>query len=422
MMAPIFGPTLGGWISDNWSWRWIFYINVPIGVLGFFAASAVLFDPPYLQQAGPGRRARPRPHGGRLPLAPALPRPGRAQRVVRLLRSSSVLGRHSPRSPSSASSCASSPRTSPSSTSASTATATSPPSSLIMLVVMFGFFSSMVLLALFTQKVLGYDAWTSGLVLAPGGRRQSLLPAHRGPAHHPHGPAAAPGRSAACSTPTRPGACPCSRCGVDYWALAWPRFVQGLGRRLHLRAAERGGAGHHPAGAAWAMPPPLLNVVRNLGGAIGVALVTHAAGAADARSTRPRSSPTSISTIPETAERLSRLGRALRAPAAPTAFTARAAGAGACCTSEVTRQAQLLAFADDFWVLFVLFCGTLLLLPLLERVRIEAPSQKRERRRGRAGPGDHGMRRRRRRLEVRAARWPRRAVCPRGGARRRSSP
>jgi len=36
---------------------------------------------------------------------------------------------------------------------------------------------------------------------------------------------------------------------------------------------------------------------------------------------------------------------------------------------EVTRQAQVLAFADDFWLLFVLFRGTILLLPLLERVR-----------------------------------------------------
>src|SRR3989442_9837770 len=53
MMAPIFGPTLGGWISDNWSWRWIFYINVPIGLIGFIMASAFVFDSPH--QRKPGR-------------------------------------------------------------------------------------------------------------------------------------------------------------------------------------------------------------------------------------------------------------------------------------------------------------------------------------------------------------------------------
>src|SRR6185312_15982958 len=50
MMGPILGPTVGGWIADNWSWRWIFYINLPIGVLGFLAASAFLFDPAHLKK------------------------------------------------------------------------------------------------------------------------------------------------------------------------------------------------------------------------------------------------------------------------------------------------------------------------------------------------------------------------------------
>ena len=37
MLGPIFGPTLGGWLTENYGWRWIFYINLPVGVV---AASA----------------------------------------------------------------------------------------------------------------------------------------------------------------------------------------------------------------------------------------------------------------------------------------------------------------------------------------------------------------------------------------------
>jgi len=48
IMAPTIGPTLGGWITDNYSWRWIFYINLPVGVLTLFLVMRLVEDPPYI--------------------------------------------------------------------------------------------------------------------------------------------------------------------------------------------------------------------------------------------------------------------------------------------------------------------------------------------------------------------------------------
>jgi MFS transporter, DHA2 family, multidrug resistance protein len=48
--GPAIGPTLGGWITDNYSWRWIFYINVPVGILAVFLVSQLIEDPPYLSR------------------------------------------------------------------------------------------------------------------------------------------------------------------------------------------------------------------------------------------------------------------------------------------------------------------------------------------------------------------------------------
>ncbi len=48
LLAPVVGPTLGGWITDSYSWRWVFYINVPVGLLAFGACYALLRDPDYL--------------------------------------------------------------------------------------------------------------------------------------------------------------------------------------------------------------------------------------------------------------------------------------------------------------------------------------------------------------------------------------
>src|SRR5260370_12334743 len=55
VVGRMIGPTLGGWITDNYSWRWIFYINIPIGILAIFMARTFIEDPPYIKNQRPGR-------------------------------------------------------------------------------------------------------------------------------------------------------------------------------------------------------------------------------------------------------------------------------------------------------------------------------------------------------------------------------
>ena len=50
VFAPIIGPTLGGWITDDYSWRWIFLINIPVGLLSLLLTAMLVFDPPYLER------------------------------------------------------------------------------------------------------------------------------------------------------------------------------------------------------------------------------------------------------------------------------------------------------------------------------------------------------------------------------------
>ncbi len=49
VVAPAIGPTLGGYITDNFNWHWIFFINIPFGLLSLFLSNRMVEDPPYLQ-------------------------------------------------------------------------------------------------------------------------------------------------------------------------------------------------------------------------------------------------------------------------------------------------------------------------------------------------------------------------------------
>src|SRR5438552_10567619 len=51
VVAPILGPVLGGWLTDNYSWRWVFYINIPVGIASIVMTKLYIFDPPYIRES-----------------------------------------------------------------------------------------------------------------------------------------------------------------------------------------------------------------------------------------------------------------------------------------------------------------------------------------------------------------------------------
>src|ERR1700759_2057750 len=55
VVAPVLGPTLGGYLTDTYSWRWAFYINIPVGIIAILMIMRFVEDPPYIKNAKPGK-------------------------------------------------------------------------------------------------------------------------------------------------------------------------------------------------------------------------------------------------------------------------------------------------------------------------------------------------------------------------------
>jgi DHA2 family multidrug resistance protein len=237
----------------------------------------------------------------------------------------------------------------------------------LSMVVGFGSFSGMLLIAIFTQKLLGYDAWTSGLVLAPGGLGNifSLF---------------------ASGIVTRVDqrlmlAFGCLlnavsfymmtslTLGMDYWALALPRFIQGFAlgfvfvplSTLTLATIRRDKLVNATA---------VYGMSRNIGGSVGIAVVTTLLAQ---RSQIHQTTLASHITVwdPATRDRLAQWASHFVARGSD-AFTAERQ-AVTMLYRETVAQAQLLAYADDFWLLAMMFAAVPLVLPLMRRIRM-APS------------------------------------------------
>ncbi len=365
IFGPILGPTVGGLLADEWSWRWIFYINLPVGILGFALASAFLFDSPF--QRRPGRvdwwgLALMILGFGCLQLV--LDRGEREEWFA----SSTIVAM------SIVAVCALIGFLIRELTTAEPildlrvfADRNFATGATLISIIGFCMFSSMLLVAVFTQKLLGYDAWTAGLVLAPSGAGNILsLFASGIVTRVDQRLMLAFGcllNAASMYWMTS------LTLGMDYWSLALPRLLQGFAAgfifvplsTLALATIQRDKLVN--ATAAY-------GVMRNIGGSLGIAIATTLLAQ---RSQFHQATLVSHIT-PWDLETRARLGHWARHFAAQgsDAFTAERR-AVAMLYRETVTQAQLLAYTDDFWLLAIMFASVPLLLPLMRRIRLPAP-------------------------------------------------
>ena len=270
MFAPIIGPTLGGWITDNWSWRWVFYINVPVGAVA--VVLAWLFVPESATERPAVRRVDV---PGLVLLVVGISALqfvlDRGQRedwfasslivwlsvlaavallalVVRELRAAEpVVDLRVLRHPTFA-----------------VATAA-------MFVISIAFYGIMVLSPLFTQILMGYTALLAGLVLAPGGVSTLVTMPIAGVLMNRLDPRWIIATGCALNAYAMYLMATLTL-EASYWHIMWPRFIQGLGIGLSfvpLSTVALGAVPMRELGHA----SGLFNFIRTIGGSIGIAMV-----------------------------------------------------------------------------------------------------------------------------------------------------
>ena len=355
VLAPIMGPVLGGWLTDTWNWRWVFYINLPAGLLAIALVFLFIHDPRYI------RRRQPKiDKWGLFFLAVGL---GclqivldKGQRddwfssnfivtfslisgtalilfVITELRSTNpIVDLRVFRNRSFAT------------------------GNLIMFAGFFCIFGSIVLLPLYLQSLMGYTSFWAGLVLGPGGIAAFFIMPLAGLLMKknvsPRLLLASGLSISACALWLMAG----FNLDAGFGAVVWPRIIQGFGLGLFfvpLSAATFSGIPNEETGNA----SGIFNLLRNLGGSFGVAFCTTVL----ARRTQLHQSFLAEHVTPYNPSFQhynNQIQQWLQLHQAPFAGSSAALAE---IYQRVLRQAHMLAFNDTFWLLAL---ATVALVPL----------------------------------------------------------
>ncbi len=366
VLAPAFGPTLGGWLTDHYSWPWIFYINVPIGVVNVLLVTRFIHDPHYLER-----------HRGRIDV------PGLALLGIGL-GAIQIMLEEGPRNDWWASTFITSLAVVGAAGMAlfvwrelvadrpavdlrlfknvSFASATS-----IGGILGLGLYGSLFLLPLFLQSLLGYSAFESGLTLMPRSLAMFVVMPIAGRFYNRLGPRVLVGSGLLVSAYSFWAL---SRLSLDVgpWDLVWPQVWQGVGFGLIFVALSTAALAtiEKPRMTA---ASGLYNVVRQVAGSVGIAIAA----------TQLTSSTTRYAAI--LGSRVGRYGTtATQWIARGTRYFAeRGAPPGvarqrslAAMGQELGRQASVLAYNHVFFLVVLVFLAS---FPLVFFLRPGSPDE-----------------------------------------------